>query len=38
MAIPIRNVRWDGRNITIPIDNATLVFTKVVNAMAAKAE
>jgi hypothetical protein len=38
MAIPTRNVRWDGRNITILSDNATLVFQKIVNAMAAKAE
>jgi hypothetical protein len=38
MTIPTRNVRWDGRNITILSDNATLVFNKIVNAMAAKAE
>jgi hypothetical protein len=38
MAIPTRDVRWDGRNITIPADAGTLVFQKVVSAMAAKAE
>ena len=38
MAIPTRNVRWDGRNITILSDNSTLVFHKIVNAMAAKAD
>lgn len=38
MAIPTRNVRWNGKNITILSDDATLVFQKIVNAMAAKAD
>lgn len=38
IGFPTRNVRWDGRNITILSDNATLVFQKIVNAMATKAE
>lgn len=38
LGIPTRNLHWDGRNITIPIDTVTLVFHKVASAMAAKAE
>lgn len=38
LAIPTRDVRWDGRNITIPVDAGTLVFRKTAGAMAAKAD
>jgi hypothetical protein len=38
MAVPTRNVHWDGRNISISTDSTSLVFHKLENAMAAKAD
>ncbi len=38
MADPTMNLRWDGRNISISTDSTTLVFHKLENAMAAKAD
>lgn len=38
MAVPTKNVHWDGRNISISTDSTSLVFHKLENAMAAKAD
>lgn len=37
-AIPTRDVSWDGRNISIPVDGGSLVFGKAANVLTAKAE
>lgn len=37
-AVPTGNVHWDGRNISISTDSTSLVFHKLENAMAAKAD
>jgi hypothetical protein len=38
MADPIKNVHWDSRNISISTDSTNLVFHKLENAKAAKAD